>query len=206
MPKEQHPLHALLDYIPAESFDITVDYIRKYNIHLTISKARKSILGDYRPPQKGQGHRISVNGGLNKYSFLITLIHEIAHLVTFVNFGNYKQPHGIEWQRTYANLLEEYVQLNIFPEDIVIAIRKSQINPAASSCAEIHLTRALSQYDDRQDLLFVEQLHIGQKFVTKDGRLFEKGEKRRTRHFGREISTNKVYLFSGIYKVKLYTN
>jgi hypothetical protein len=206
MPKERHPLHALMEYIPTGSFELTVHYIRTYNIQLTISKTRKSILGDYRPPQNGHGHRISVNGELNKYSFLITLIHEIAHLITFVHIGNKEAPHGQVWQRTYASLLEEYVQLNVFPKDIVLAIRRSQISPAASSCAEIHLTKALSVYDARQDLVFVEQLHVGQRFVTKDGRLFEKGEKRRTRHFAREITTGKVYLFSGISSVKKWEN
>ena len=39
-------------------------------------------------------HRISVNGNLNKYSFLITLIHELAHLLTFTQYKNRVDPHG----------------------------------------------------------------------------------------------------------------
>jgi SprT protein len=206
MPKERHPLDALLKYIPANSFEPVKNYIQQYNIQLTITKNRRTVLGDYRPPQKGEGHRISINGGLNQYAFLTTFIHEVAHLITWIQFPK-SSPHGKEWQNTYALLLDEFLNYSIFPDDLVVAIRKSQKNPAASSCSEIHLTKALHKYDAHfTDSVFIEQLYTGEKFVTLDGRLFEKGEKRRTRHFGREIASNKVYLFSGIYKVKRYTS
>jgi predicted SprT family Zn-dependent metalloprotease len=36
----------------------------------------------------------TVNSNLNKYKFLITLIHEISHLVAFEKFGRNIKPHG----------------------------------------------------------------------------------------------------------------
>ncbi len=203
MPKEKVPFSALAQYLPPNTVEAVVGYIQKYQIQFTVTLDRKSILGDYRPPHLDKGHRITVNGSLNPYSFLITFIHEVAHLQTHIIYSRRVEPHGKEWQQTYALLLEEFVQMQIFPPDLVVAIRKSQVNPAASSCAEIHLTKALHHYDENpHHLVYVEQLHEGQQFVTKDGRVFEKGAKRRTRHFAREVSTNKTYLFSGIYKVK----
>ena len=203
MPKEKVHFNALEQYLPPNTLQVVVQYIQLYQIQFTITVDRKSILGDYRAPYNGKGHRITVNGGLNKYAFLITFIHELAHLQTFIKYQRKVEPHGKEWQYTYALLLEEFVQMNIFPPDIEIAIKKSQINPAASSCAEIHLTKALHKYDENpHQLLYIEQLKEGQQFITKEGKVFEKGPKRRTRHFAREIATNKMYLFSGIYKVK----
>jgi SprT protein len=203
MPKQPAPISVLAKYLPEGSYDLVLLYLLQHKVQLTITKDRKSILGDYRTPVAGQNHRISINGGLNKFSFLVTYIHELAHLVAFEKYGNRIEPHGKQWQQVYAILLEEFVNLHIFPDDLVVAIRKTQKSPAASSCAEVHLTKALAKYDKNVDgFVFVEQLHIGDQFATKDGRIFEKGEKRRTRHFGKEISTGKLYLFSGIYRVK----
>jgi hypothetical protein len=45
---------------------------------------RQTRHGDYRKGVNGK-HEITVNSNLNKYKFLITLIHEISHLVAFEN-------------------------------------------------------------------------------------------------------------------------
>ena len=98
MARKEAPLEYLSRYIPEASAQLMFDYLNKYKVHLTITKERRSILGDYRHATHYQNHRISINGNLNKYSFLITLIHEIAHLVTFVQHGNRVSAHGREWK------------------------------------------------------------------------------------------------------------
>ena len=65
MPIVQHPLEALKNFIPENSFDYIVDAIHKYSIHFTVTQRRKTILGDYRHPIKNKNHRITVNGNLN---------------------------------------------------------------------------------------------------------------------------------------------
>ena len=92
--KQEAPLHALAAYLPDGTFEQVMAYIVEYKVHLTLTRERQSILGDYRHPDRKGGHRISVNGSLNKYAFLITLLHEIAHLVTFIHFGNRVASHG----------------------------------------------------------------------------------------------------------------
>ncbi len=108
------------------------------------------MLGDYRHPYENKGHRISVNGGLNKYSFLLTLLHEIAHLVTFIVYGNRVPAHGKEWKQEYSKILREFVGKDYLPPDVEAAVKQSLHNPAASSCADEDLMRVLKNYDRRR--------------------------------------------------------
>src|ERR1700683_1491330 len=141
MPKKEAPLIYLKKFIPEESAQLALDYISQFKVHLTITRQRKTVLGDYRHAVHGKNHRISVNGSLNKYAFLITLIHEVAHLVTFIEYGNQVASHGKEWKLLYRKILEDFLNKNIFPEDVLAALKKSLHNLPASSCADEPLMR-----------------------------------------------------------------
>ena len=203
MPKTEVNFDALRPYLPQGSFEPVLEYIRFYNVRLTITRKRKSLLGDYRHAHDGKGHRISVNGDLNPYSFLITLLHEIAHLVTFEKYGRKVQPHGREWKSAFSGILSLFIEKNIFPENIQSALQSSLKNPAASSCADDALLRVLKNYDARKEqIIFIEELSGGELFKTADGRIFERGEKIRKRYKCKEPATGKLYLFSPVYEVR----
>jgi Zn-dependent peptidase ImmA (M78 family) len=102
MSKEEVPMSRLQDYLPPGTYEPVLDYLRQFKVHLTVARERKSILGDYRHRTHHSNHRISVNGNLNPYAFLITLLHELAHLLTFEQFGNKVMAHGQEW-KTISN-------------------------------------------------------------------------------------------------------
>src|ERR1700676_1773219 len=121
MPKKEAPLEYLQEYMPEGSGELIFKYLHTYHVHLTITRGRKSVLGDYRHSTGRQNHRISVNGNLNKFAFLITLIHELAHLVTFMQFGNQVASHGKEWKLIYRKMLEDFIALQLFPADILAA-------------------------------------------------------------------------------------
>ena len=194
---------ALQKYMPDGSYEPVLAYIYEYKIQLTIARSRQSVLGDYRHAHQGKGHRISVNGDLNKYSFLVTLLHEIAHLITFEKHGRKVQPHGQEWKHFFGNLLANFIGKNIFPDDVEKALNKSIKNPAASSCGDEKLLRVLKKYDaPKEGIIFIEQLQEGAIFEIKGNRVFQKGEKIRKRFKCKEIATNKWYLFSPVYEVK----
>ncbi len=204
MSKVEHPLHALAAYLPENSFEKVAEYLHQYKVHLTLTRQRQSVLGDYRNAIHGKNHRISVNANLNKFSFLITLLHELAHLLAFEKFGNRIQAHGKEWKSVYKNLLADFVHHKIFPEDIGHALYQSMQNPAASSCAEESLLRVLRKYDvAKNDVHLLEELPKGSLFKLDDGRVFEKGERLRKRFRCTEKKTGLVYLFSPVYEVKL---
>ena len=200
---KEHSMHALAAFLPEGSFENIVHYLHRHRVHLTVTRERKSILGDYRNAVHGKNHRITVNGNLNKYAFLITLLHELAHLLTHEQYGHRVAAHGKEWKKLYAQLLADFIEKKIFPADIENELRRSLINPAASSCAEESLMRVLRTYDERKkELCFIEELPAGTFFKIRDGRIFQKGEKLRKRFKCREKNTGHVYLFSPIYEVK----
>src|SRR6187397_836921 len=117
MPKQEAPLTQLNSFLPPGTYSAVEEYLRFYKIHLTVTQHRQSILGDYRHRTHHSNHRISVNGSLNRFSFLITLLHELAHLLTFEQHANRVQAHGKEWKKIYAQLLQQFLEHKVFPAD-----------------------------------------------------------------------------------------
>lgn len=203
MPKQEYPLTYLQNYLPAAAAAPALALLQRYKVHLTITKERKSVLGDYRHAHNDAAHRISVNGNLNAYAFLITLVHELAHLVTFLEYGNRVQAHGREWKQVYKMLLLQFLEINIFPADVLASLKSSLHNLPASSCADEGLMRVLRRYDKKQEgMLLVEELPEGALFTLEDGKVFKKGLRLRKRFQCTEVKTGKLYLFSPVYEVK----
>jgi hypothetical protein len=204
MAKKEAPISSLQQYLPPDTYDAVLNYLHYYNVHLTIARDRKSILGDYRHRTINYNHRISVNGSLNKFSFLITLLHELAHLLAFERFGNKIFSHGKEWKNIFGQLLDQFIKQGVFPSDIKEALLQSLLNPAATSCGDEVLLKVLKRYDEvKSGLVFIESIPAGALFKTHDGKIFKKGIKLRKRFRCEEISTRKVYLFSGVYEARL---
>lgn len=204
MPKQQVPFIELKEYIPEGSFEDVLHYLQHYKVQLTVTRQRQTILGDYRHAHAGANHRISVNGNLNKYSFLITLLHELAHLFTYERFGHRVQSHGKEWKSEFGKILVQFLSKDLFPEDIALTLSSSLHNPAASSCSDEKLLRVLKKYDPlKAGHCMVEDLQENAIFKIKADRMFRKGPKIRKRYKCQEIATGKWYLFSGVYEVEL---
>ena len=74
----------LKKYLPEETVMVISEWIIEFDFKLKITKERKTRLGDYTSPRGDLNHTITINYNLNKYAFLITLVHEVAHLVSFL--------------------------------------------------------------------------------------------------------------------------
>ena len=134
---------------------------------------------------------------------LMVMFHELAHLVTFMEYSNKVQSHGKEWKVIYRKILEEFIRLSIFPTDILAALKKNLHDLPASSCADEDLMRVLRRYDENPDeFMLVEQIPEGGCFSLEDKRVFRKGKKLRKRYQCVELATGKLYLFSPIYEVR----
>jgi hypothetical protein len=203
--KVEHPLHALANYLPDGAFEPVVQLIHQYKVHLTVTRERKSVLGDYRHPFLGSNHKITVNGNLNKYEFLITLLHELAHLLCFEQYRNRVEAHGKEWKNIYGSLLKAFIDLDFFPEDIRKSLKKTLLNPAATANGETALLLVLRRYNPVQKAGVVVLAHLADGTLFKEikGRTFRKIKLRRKRIECVEIATGNIYLFSALSEVEI---
>jgi len=200
----QKNCEVLKKYIPEGAVETIARWIVDYDFKLKIKKERSTKLGDYSSPQNGMNHVITINHNLNKYSFLVTLVHEVAHLSTFNKFKNTVAPHGQEWKNEFKILMQPFLVTEIFPVDVLYAIRKYLQDPAASSCTDTNLLRTLKLYDENTQQIFLEYLPYKSVFLYNGNKVFEKGERIRKRFRCIEIATGTVYLFNPLTEVELF--
>ena len=184
----------LAKYLPENAISPCFELIKYHQIHLKIVNERKTRHGDYQQLPNGQ-HLITINAGSNKYRFLITFIHEIAHLLALKKFGKSIKPHGNEWKYTFQQLMIPFISPNIFPSKLLGIVANHFKNPSASSDIDPILTIALKDFDEEKSVIFVFEIPIGSIFRTKDGRIFQKGRKRIKCFECIEINTKKIYIF-----------
>jgi len=192
----------LSKYMPAEAAPIISEWINDTKCRFKVTRSRSSKLGDYRSPFKNEPHQITINHDLNPYSFLITTVHEFAHLKTWDLYKNKVKPHGLEWKKSFKALMDGFIRLEIFPHDIRLALIQYMNNPAASSCTDLQLYRTLKKYDSQdKGLITIDTLADLSYFKMPNGRLFQKQEKLRKRYKCLEVSSNRIYLFHPIAEV-----
>jgi SprT protein len=191
----------LAQYMPPAAAPVIAKWIDYFQCEFKISKSRATKLGDYRHPFKELGHKISVNNNLNRYAFLVTTVHEFAHLLTWNDHKNKVKPHGGEWKHNFKRMMTPFLDQQVFPEDLEKAISTYLSNPSASSCTDLKLSRALKKYDSAIDHSRLEELPQHAVFTIKDGRRFKKGEQLRKRFRCECLDNGNIYLFSPLAEV-----
>ena len=190
----------LSKYIPEKSINLVEEILTIHPILIKVVNNRITKHGDFKKIKNGS-LQITINNNLNEYQFLLTLIHEIAHLVTYKKNGSVK-PHGIEWKLNFQHLMLPFLQPNIFPQNLLPYLAKYLKNPKASTGSDVNLTFALKQYDEMSGKSFIFELAHGSVF-TFNNKTFKKGNKRRTRFECVEINSRKRYLFNQNAEVNL---
>jgi len=186
----------LSKYLPEAAVKPVFELIVANEVHLKIVNERVTRHGDYRKGPGGK-HEITVNGSLNKYRFLITLVHEISHLVAFEKFGRAIKPHGSEWKSTFQKLMVPYIRPEIFPNLLLPLLARHFRNPSASSDTDTTLSLALKQYDEKvEGKNYIFQLPYGALFRIHNGKVFQKGALRTKRYECVEINSGRMYLFN----------
>ena len=192
----------LARYIPEHAVRPVFELIVSNQVHLKIVNERQTRHGDYRRSLNGN-HEITVNASLNQYKFLITLIHEIAHLAAFEKFGRHIKPHGNEWKITFQRLMVPFIRPEIFPQHLLPLLARHFRNPSASSDTDTTLSLALKQFDQQNDKNYVFEIPYGSVFRISNGKIFKKIAVRTKRFECMEISTGKTYLFNPNAEVEL---
>jgi SprT protein len=203
MPAEK-PFAELAKFLPSNTYEHVVHYFETHTIHLNLVKERKSVLGDYRAPSPDNPfHRISININLSPFSFLITLLHELAHLDVYVRHQHSVKAHGNEWKSAFRNKLQPFIGKNFFPTSIENALLNYLQNPKASTCTDPNLYKALYAYGQQKEgWTLIDQLAIGTTFEIEGGKRYKIIERRRSRYKCQEIKTGKLYLFPSVYEVR----
>ena len=176
---------------------------RRFILHF--KRPRSSKLGDFRPPRtKKSLCTITLNQDLNPYQMLITYVHEVAHYDVYQQYGLRRvQPHGAEWQNSFTGLLLPFMTTTIFPNDVLDALHHHLQHIKASSTADVRLQRVLQQYDNKTlGISTVESLPKGARFVLKNGMVFQKGEKQRTRYKCYCETNGKTYMVAALAEAK----
>ncbi len=206
----EQSVRILSRYIPPASVGYVVQCMDKLPVKLTISRPRKTKLGDYRPPftepfGRKKGHRISVNNDLNQYAFLLTLVHEIAHAYNFAENGTRVAPHGQEWKAWFNRLMQPLLNPGVFPNELLPRINLHLQNIKSTSCGDEELTRSLKAYDrGAENLVFLCDLPEDAVFTWRNGKKFKKLQKLRKRYRCKEIDTSRIYLFSPVAEVQVF--
>lgn len=189
-------------YLPEAFVEMVVDLFLASAVRFKIVNGRATKLGDFRAGSKGEKHRITVNGDLNPYSFLITTLHEFAHLHTYEKYRNKVLPHGEEWKASYRTLLIPVIQSGHLPKDIETALVHSLSNTKASSCSDYGLSRVLKSYDrPKEGVVLLEQLPKNTTFEL-NGRQFIKGSLRRKRFVCQEVYSDRSFLVNALAEVR----
>lgn len=195
-------LDPLKKYVPEAAIALLEPLLKAYPLDLRIVKPRKTKFGDYRLPRDGQRHRISLNANLNNYAFLITLLHEYAHLVAFEKYGRKIKAHGPEWQNTFRETCAPFLGKEIFPAQLEACLIDSLNRGHASSATSSALLRELKKFDHHQEAVtFVEQLQHGSHFQIGQ-KVFVKGAKSRKRYKCKSVSDNRYYMVHPLAEVQ----
>ena len=185
----------LSKYLPEHAVKPVFELIVVNEVHLKIVNERVTRHGDYRKGLSGK-LEITVNANLNKYKFLITLIHEISHLVAFEKFGRNIKPHGSEWKYTFQRMMVPFIRPEIFPSQLLPLLARHFKNPTASSDVDATLSLALKQFDQQNDKNYIFEIPYGSRFRIHNGKIFQKGALRTKRYECIELSSGRMYLFN----------
>ncbi|MGZ5303836.1 MAG: SprT-like domain-containing protein, partial [Bacteroidia bacterium] len=136
-------------------------------------------------------------------AFMVTLLHEIAHMYTFVQHKGKVKPHGDVWKNHYSVILSHFIQAGVFPTDIEESLILHLNSPTASSCSDLSLFQSLKKYDLMDThLILLQNLGDGEHFKWRNGMVFKKAEKLRKRYRCIDVKSKRVWLFHPMAEVE----
>ena len=185
-------MNSFYSFAPQKSRKILQCWIDTLNLNVKVVNPRRTKLGDFKFISRQMN--ITINNNLNKYSFLITLTHEIAHAFVCKKYRHRVKPHCKIWQLTFKTLMLNFLTPDYFPEDILKVLSHHMISPKASTYSDLELIKVLKKYDDVKSLT-LSDLAIGEVFRIANGKIFSKSSRIRKRYKCVECRTNKIYLF-----------
>jgi len=179
-------------HVPLPAVPYCFQLWNQYPFEFRLRKKRISKVGDF-TCRHGKKPRITINQDSHPYLFLITYVHEVAHLVVHLDYGWKAKSHGKQWKKAFQHLLAPLMTEAVFPKDLLLILARHMEDPKASSFSDSKLTAVLRDYDQRQTVTLLSEIPEGSIFGL-HGRWFKKGKLRRTRVLCHELKTRRNYL------------
>ena len=194
MPMNSEKLRLLLSSrVPPAALDYCIALWEQYTFTFKLRKKRITKVGDF-SCRKNQVPTITVNQDSHPYLFVLTYVHEIAHLIVHRNHGWKAEAHGQIWKDTFRELMVPLLRSDVFPPDLLRELSRHMLNPKATSFSDSQLSAVLRKHDERQQhVVILDQLPEGSTFGFQ-GRWFTKGPRRRTRVLCAEVKTHRKFL------------
>ncbi|MBT5856836.1 MAG: sprT domain-containing protein [Flavobacteriaceae bacterium] len=192
----------LLELLPKGSHELIKPLISEDRLYIKVVNIRRTKHGDFRK-LKNEFNQITLNHIDNKYRFLITLIHELAHFKVYKNIKHKVNPHGFEWKNAYKMMILPFLNNQIFPDEILSVLAAHIKNPPASTDSDVNLVVALKKYDPFNDnKIFLNDLSKDCLFEYGNDKVFLKQRKLRKRYICKELLSGKEYMFSPVARIK----
>lgn len=189
-------------FVPPASVAYCAKLLEYFGFEFKIKKGRQTKFGDYRFQPDIKKHTITINNDLNPYAFLVTYLHEVAHLVTYKEHGRNASPHGTEWKVNFKKVATPVLKEDVFPPGVLLALQNYFKDPKASSCSDPILYNVLRKYDEPTGLIPLSKVPVGEQFVFNET-TYKKLEKKRTRCICLAVHSNRKFLIAEIAQVKL---
>lgn len=186
-------------YLNREAEKQILKWEKDFHVKVEISKPSKTRLGVFIPKQTGK-NIIRINQDLNRYSFLITIVHELAHASVWKKFARKVNPHGIEWKDEFKRMMLPFLNPSFFPDDILRSLSLHMIHPKASTVRDIELSEILRRYNKSNNIT-IQDLKDGDCFRISSGKEFKRIQRLRKNYKCQELVSGRLYRFSPLAEV-----
>jgi hypothetical protein len=171
--------YALESKLPNNTWQLVSKWLSPYPCSVLLSRPRKTKIGDFRPARANKPTTITLNRDLAPYQMLLTLTHEIAHLINWSENGRKVAAHGPEWRNNFSALLRELSLIEDLDPQFKAAILNHARKPRSSAMYDPALFRLLRQLEGDSTTLLAD-IAIGSPFFF-HGRAFTKESSARSR-------------------------
>lgn len=196
IPRQHQVAAALEKHVPPAAFAYCLGLWQATPFVLRLKPKRQTKLGDYRYEPRQRWHIISVNRDLDPHPFLLTYVHEVAHLVTFNEYRGKVQPHGPEWKHHFRELMQPLLVEEVYPQPILGVLARHMVNPKASSHADPALVKVMyPELQSNAEGSLLQSLSVGDGFIFRN-QPYRVLEHRRTRTLVTHQHTGRNYLIS----------
>lgn len=166
-------------------------WLQPYRVIIKFARSRQTKHGDFRPGQKGLASVITLNQDLKPLQCLLTLTHEIAHLMVWSRYGRRAAPHGKAWKACFGELLNSLAMQECLPTAFRQAIAQHAFQPTASSARDVNLMTVIRQLEGH-GAVWLSDLSLGEEFRFR-GQTFVKLKDNRTRCKCRHLGNQALY-------------